>query len=85
MEVKSLKVERRPSYDDNYPNMLVGTVEMVGPGGKVEVVLSNQSLSAIFQVIHGDVTSRAKQNAKATDHAMNQAENEQVLLEGVIE
>ena len=51
MKVQNLVVERKSSYDDDYPSMLVGIVQIVGDNGKMEVKLSNSSVAKIFSII----------------------------------
>jgi len=82
MKVKNLVIERRPSYDDNYPNMLVGQVQLEGEKGKMEVILSNGTLARIFALVKEDVRKTAEYNASQSNDAIEQAENEMPLLNG---
>lgn len=81
MQIESLEVGRRPSYDTEFPSMLVGMVEMKGPNGSQRIKLSNESLSKIFKVISDDVISTAQQNAAATRRAISDATAEALVLE----
>lgn len=81
MKVENLRIERMPSYDDDYPNMLVGLVQMKGEDGKMEVKLSNSVASEIFRLIKEDCQRVANNNAAQTNHAIEQAEHEMPLLE----
>ena len=81
MQIKSLEINRRPSYDSDYPNQLVGTVELVGPHGAMKIVLSPGALSRIFGVIATEVQDTARVNANATRRCMEDAMNEPLALE----
>ena len=79
MQVESLSVERRPSYDAEYPGMLVGLVRLKGSNGSQEIRLSNESLSKIFKAIAEDVQQTAVQNAALTKRGMADATAEPLL------
>lgn len=81
MKIDSLEITRRPSYDNLYPNMLVGMVQMSGIDGAVATRLSNKSLAKIFEIIRQDVMETAKRNAADVRMALDDAENENKLLE----
>lgn len=81
MQVKSLTVERRPSYDDDFPNMLVGLVKLTGSTGTQELRLSNAALSRVFKVISDEVQSTANANAAQVTAAMGNAVAEYALME----
>lgn len=81
MKVENLIIERKPSYDDAYPNMLVGLVQISGEDGKMEVKLSNAVLSQVFGLIKDDVQRVATNNSEQVNHAIEQAENETPLIE----
>lgn len=81
MQIKSLEISRRPSYDSAYPNQLVGTVELVGPHGARKVKLSPGAFSRIFGVIAAEVQDTARANANATRRCMEDAMNEPLALE----
>lgn len=81
MKVQSLTVEKRPSYDDQYPNQLVGTVTLQGDLGQQVVKLSNGALSRIFAVITAEVQETARRNAEAVTRGMQDAVDEPLLLE----
>jgi hypothetical protein len=80
MKVENLIIERRASYDQDYPNMLVGLVQMKGEHGKMEVKLSNLVVSRIFELIKADVQRVADYNASQSSHAIEEAENEAPAL-----
>ena len=81
MQIKSLDISRRPSYDSDYPNQLVGTVELVGPNGAMKLVLSPGALSRIFGVIAAEVQDTARANANATRRCMEDVIHEPLVLE----
>ena len=81
MKVENLIIERKPSYADDYPNMLVGLVQIQGLRGKMEVKLSNKAVSQIFALIKDDVQKTAEYNASQAAEAVSEAENEQLLIE----
>ena len=81
MQIKSLDISRRPSYDSDYPNQLVGTVELVGPHGAMKIVLSPGTLSCIFGVIAAEVQDTARANANAVRRGVEDAMNEPLALE----
>ena len=79
MQVESLSVERRPSYDSEFPYQLVGTVSMKSITGNQTIRLSNAALSKIFNVITEEVAATAKVNAEMTTRAMADATYEPLL------
>jgi len=81
MQIKSLEINRRPSYDSEYPNQLIGTVELVGPNGAMKIVLSPGALSRVFGVIAAEVQDTARTNANAVRRGMEDAMNEPLALE----
>ena len=83
MKIENLHIERRPSYDDDYPNMLAGVVQIQGEQGKMEVKLSNKVVSQIFGLIKDDVQRTADYNASQVSTAVENAENEAPLLENM--
>ena len=83
MKIENLHIERRPSYDDDYPNMLAGVVQIIGEQGKMEVRLSNKVVSQIFGLIKSDVQRTADYNASQVSEAVENAENEAPLLENM--
>ena len=81
MKVENLSIERRPSYDSEYPNMLVGIVKIKGEHGSMEVKLSNNAVAQIFSVIKDDVQKIANYNAQQASEAVVDAMNEAPVLE----
>lgn len=79
MKVENLIIERKPQYDSDYPNMLVGLVQMHGEHGKMEVKLSNSIVAKIFALIKSDVQRVADYNSSQADHAIEQASSEGLL------
>lgn len=81
MKLENLNIDRREAYDADYPNMLVGVVQLKGEHGKMEVKLSNKTVSEIFALVRGDVQKTADYNASQAGEAVENAENEAPLLE----
>lgn len=81
MQIKSLEIARRPSYDADHPNQLIGTVELVGPNGAMKLVLSPGALSRVFGVIAAEVQDTARANAVAARRGVEDAMNEPLVLE----
>ena len=84
MKVDNLKINRRASYDSEYPNQLVGIVQIHGEHGKMEVKLSNVSVGKIFAIIKEDVTRTAKYNAGQAEHAIDDVGGEIKLIEQAV-
>lgn len=80
MRVISLHIERRPNYDADYPDQLVGMVQLQGETGKIEVKLSNSSLVQIFSTITQDVERGARSTAAQVGHAISEIQHEIPLL-----
>ena len=83
MKVESLNIERRQSYDTDYPNMLIGMVCIKGEHGKMDVKLTNRCVSKIFKVIRDDVQRVADYNASQASEAVTEAEHEPELTEEI--
>ena len=81
MKVENLVIERKASYDNDYPNMLVGLVQIKGEHGKMEVRLSSCVVCQIFALIKEDVQKVADYNSSQASEAVSEAENETPLLE----
>lgn len=83
MKVINLTIERKASYDQDYPNMLVGLVQMQGEHGKMEVKVSNSVVAKIFALVKDDAQRVANYNADQTGHAFDEAQNEHALIEDI--
>ena len=81
MKVENLLIERKQSYDNDYPNQLVGLVQIKGEHGKMEVKLSSNCVSQIFNLIKKDVERVATYNASQAGGAIEEAEGETKLIE----
>lgn len=81
MAVKSLIIERRPGYDIDYPNQLVGLVKLESAHGSQEIKLTNESLSEIFRVITAQVVGTAKTNANEVAAGMSEVQYEPLLAD----
>ena len=81
MQISRLTIERRPSYDSEFPNQLVGTVEFKSPTGTQTIRLSNGALSRVFGVIAAEVQQTARDNAAQVRRGVEGAMNEPLALE----
>lgn len=81
MQISCLTIERRPSYDSEFPNQLVGTVEFTSLTGVQTVRLSNGALSRVFGVIAAEVQQTARDNAAQVRRGVEDAMNEPLMLE----
>lgn len=63
MKVIKLEISKRQNYDDHYPNEIVGTVQIVGDTGKMEVRLHPATISKIYRLCKEDVQRVADYNA----------------------
>ena len=79
MKIENLLIERKPSYHETHPHQLLGIIQLSGPTGKQEIILSNGSLARIFELIRQDVIATAKANAAQTEHALDEAAAEHQL------
>lgn len=85
MKVQNVNIERKAAYDSDYPNMLVGLVQIQGEHGKMEVKLSNSVVSQIFSLIKTDVQRVADYNASQSGQAIEDAASQSVMLEDIVE
>lgn len=81
MKLENLNIERKPSFDNDYPNQLVGIVQLQGAHGKVEAKLSTSVVAEIFGIIKKDVQTVVDYNASQVGLAIENAEGEQKLIE----
>lgn len=81
MKVQNLRIERRENYDNDYPNQLVGLVQIQGEHGKMEVKISSSVVAKIFALIKDDVQRVANYNSSQASNAVEEAEGEMKLLE----
>ena len=81
MQISRLTIERRPSYDSEFPNQLVGTVEFTAPTGAQTIRLSNGALSRVFGVIAAEVQQTARDNAAQVRRGVEDAMNEPLALQ----
>ena len=79
MKVENLIIERKPNYDTDYPNQLVGLVQIKGEHGKMEVKLSNDVVGRIFTLIRDDVQRVSNYNSSQSGHAVDEAAAEHML------
>ena len=81
MQVESIHIEKRPSYDSQFPGQLVGIVHMRCSTGEQKLVLSPGALSRMFQVIAAEVVETSKRNAEMTKRGMQDAADGALILE----
>jgi len=82
MKIQSLTVTRAASYEAD-SGQLKGSVEMESSTGAMVVNLSNRAMAQIFGIIKKEVCATATSNAKQAVIALDDAENEQPLLEAM--
>ena len=81
MQVDSLEITRRPSYDSDFPNQLVGMVTIKSNLGTQQIKISNRGLARIFEVITEEVHQTASENASRVKGAMSEATHEPLLAQ----
>ena len=79
MQIESLSIERRPSYDSDYPNQLVGLLKVKSNLGSQEIRVSNKGLAAIFQLLTEEICGTARENAARVKGAMTEAMHEPLI------
>jgi len=83
VKVVSLKIEQRAAYDSEYPNEIVGVVQITGETGKMEVRLFPKTVAEIFRLCKSDVQRVATYNAsQASDACENAAGTIEMQIEG---
>ena len=80
MKLSKLEIRRTESYATP-SNALVGLVELTGPSGGQQIVLSATSIAALIDVIADQVAATAKINAKQVSAGLADAKSEVRLLE----
>jgi hypothetical protein len=82
MQVVSLEIRKRDKYGEDYPNEIVGTVQVMGETGKMEVRLFPKTVAAIFRLCKEDVQKVANYNAsQASDACENAAGTIEMQIE----
>lgn len=82
MKILSLEIKKRESYDSEYPNEIVGVVQITGETGKMEVRLFPKTVAAIFRLCKEDVQKVANYNASQASVACeNAADTMELQLE----
>ena len=76
MKVVSLEIKKRENYDPEYPNEVVGVVQIIGDTGKMEVRLFPQTVAAIFRLCKEDVQRVADFNAAQASDAIDYIAND---------
>lgn len=80
MKIDNVTIRRHESYSE-YPNQMVGTVQLSGEHGKMEVKMSPAVIANIFSIIRADVQRVANYNASQAAQAVDDAGAEQLLIE----
>lgn len=73
MKVVALEIKKRESYDSEYPNEIVGVVQIIGETGKMEVRLRPKTVAEIFRMCKADVQTVADYNASQASIACENA------------
>ena len=82
MQVVALEIKKRESYDSQYPNEIVGVVQIIGETGKMEVRLHPSTVVQMFRLCKADVQRVAKYNAsQASDACDNIASTMELQIE----
>ena len=76
MKVVSLNIRKRDNYDSNYPNEIVGIVQIEGETGKMEVRLFPKTVAEIFRMCKNDVERVAGYNAQQAPAACSNTADE---------
>lgn len=83
MKILSLEIKKRESYDREYPNEIVGVVQITGETGKMEVRLFPKTVADIFRLCKEDVQKVANYNAsQAATACENAAGTIEMQIEG---
>lgn len=79
MKVTELRIKRQESYEPD-AGQFKGIVTLVGASGQQTLVLSNGSVSRIFEVIKEDAIAQSKLQAKLAERAVQEAAAESLLI-----
>jgi hypothetical protein len=63
MKIVALEIKKRENYDSEYPNEIVGVVQITGDTGKMEVRLFPKTVAEIFRMCKEDIQRVANYNA----------------------
>lgn len=80
MKLTKLEICRTASYASP-PNQLVGLLELTGSTGQQQITLSAGAITRLIQAIATEVAATARQNAKLTAGALQEAQDEILLIE----
>jgi hypothetical protein len=69
MKVLKLAISKHEQYASEYPNEIVGVIQISGETGKMEVRLSPSTVSKIFRLCKEDVQKVANYNASQAANA----------------
>jgi|WetSurSiteA1Bulk_404760.scaffolds.fasta_scaffold05821_4 hypothetical protein len=73
MKIIKLEISKRENYDTEYPNEIVGIVQIAGDTGKMEVRLFPKTVAEIFRLCKDDVQNIANYNAAQASVACENA------------
>jgi len=73
MKVIALEIRKRESFDNQYPNEIVGIVQITGETGKMEVRLRPKTVADILRMCKEDVQMVANYNASQASTACENA------------
>ena len=79
MQVTELCVKLNGKYDEN-PGQYRGVVVTIDEGARQELLLSSKTIAAIFKLVTDDAQDRAKDNAKRTATALEEAVHGPLLI-----
>jgi len=82
MKVLKLEIRKHDQYNDDYKDEIVGTVQIAGETGKMEVRLFPKTVAEIFRLCKADVQKVANYNAsQAADACENTADALELQIE----
>jgi hypothetical protein len=73
MKFVALEINKRANYDHEYPNEIVGVVQMSGETGKLEVRLCPRTVAEIIRLCKTDVQRVADYNSSQATLACENA------------
>jgi len=73
MKIIKLEISKRENYDSEYPNEIVGIVQISGDTGKMEVRLFPKTVAKIFRLCKDNVQNVANYNAAQASVACENA------------
>lgn len=83
MKVISLTIERKPSYDSQFPGQIIGLVSLEGDKGAISARLSNNLVSQIFELVRADCSRVAFKISEDVHQAVDDSAFEVLLTADV--